>query len=71
MGAPATSSFTACSSSCIPMGIGNPDLHSLDQVLPQWVQKCGKNMGFAPYLTIRFGPLTTRRRSQRVPMQSV
>jgi hypothetical protein len=36
------------------MGIGNPDLHSLDQVLPQWFQKCGKNMGFAPYLTIPF-----------------
>jgi hypothetical protein len=25
-----------------PNGIGNPDFHSLDQVLPQWFQKRGK-----------------------------
>jgi hypothetical protein len=31
-----------------PNEIGNPDFHSLDQVLPQWFQKRGKKMGFAP-----------------------
>jgi hypothetical protein len=31
-----------------PSRIGNPDFFSLDQVLPQWFQKRGKKMGFAP-----------------------